>query len=58
MSIADTLVILPRHASARLAVVRQGLFGSLGNTLITIATTALLLWIVPPLFRWAILDAT
>ncbi|MDW6020622.1 amino acid ABC transporter permease [Mesorhizobium sp. BAC0120] len=58
MSIADTLVVLPGRASARLATMRQGLFGSLGNTLITIATSALLLWIVPPLFRWAVLDAT
>ncbi len=58
MSIADTLVILPRRVSSRFAAVRQGLFGTLANTLITIATTGLLLWIVPALFRWAVLDAT
>jgi general L-amino acid transport system permease protein len=34
------------------------LFGTPLNALITIATLALLAWVIPPLFKWAILDAT
>lgn len=37
---------------------RAGLFGTPLNTLITIATVLLLVWIIPPFVRWAILDAT
>jgi general L-amino acid transport system permease protein len=40
---------------ARLA---DGLFGTRLNTGITILTTALLVWAVPPLARWALIDAT
>lgn len=35
-----------------------GLFGTRLNTAITALTTALLAWAVPPLLRWAIVDAT
>lgn len=37
---------------------RHGLFGTRLNTLITLATAGFLLWTVPPLFRWLLLDAT
>lgn len=40
------------------AAARTGLFGTTGNTLITVATLFVLSQIVPPLFRWAVLDAT
>lgn len=40
---------------ARLA---DGMFGTRLNTGITILTTALLVWAVPPLARWALIDAT
>lgn len=50
----------PGVASASLAWLRRlraGLFGSFGNTLITVLT-ALALWlVVPPFVRWAIIDA-
>ncbi len=36
----------------------SGLFGSPGNALITAACLALLACVVPPLIRWAIIDAT
>lgn len=35
-----------------------GLFGTPLNTLVTVATVALLLFVVPPLARWLVLDAT
>lgn len=35
-----------------------GLFGSTLNTLVTLVTAAALAWIVPPLLRWTLLDAT
>ncbi|ABC21585.1 amino acid ABC transporter permease [Rhodospirillum rubrum] len=36
---------------------REGLFGSLGNTLLTLLVLAVLAWVVPPLVRWAVIDA-
>ena len=41
-----------------LTTLRTGLFGTRTNTLITLATLLLLAQILPPLFRWAVLDAT
>jgi general L-amino acid transport system permease protein len=38
--------------------VRDGLFGSWFNAAVTLVTVALLVWIVPPLLRWTVLDAT
>ncbi len=35
----------------------RGLFGSILNTIITLAIVGLGAWILPPLFRWAVLDA-
>jgi general L-amino acid transport system permease protein len=37
---------------------RHNLFGSVFNTLLTLAVLAALLLIVPPLFRWAVTNAT
>lgn len=48
----------PLRDTSRAARLWGGLFGSRLNTTITIATVALLLWTVPPLLRWALLDAT
>ncbi|MCJ8052537.1 amino acid ABC transporter permease [Shinella curvata] len=46
-------------ASPRLVqTLRTGLFGTRANTLITLATLVFLSQILPPLFRWAVLDAT
>ncbi|NTI78673.1 amino acid ABC transporter permease [Rhizobium rhizogenes] len=47
-----------RFIRGRLGNVRAGLFGSITNTLITLATLAVLAWLIPPLVRWAVLDAT
>ncbi len=46
-------------ASPRLlTTLRTGLFGTRANTLVTVATLLLLSQTLPPLFRWAVLDAT
>ncbi|MFC0217005.1 amino acid ABC transporter permease [Pseudochelatococcus lubricantis] len=37
---------------------RAGLFGTPGNTAITLATLLALAWTVPPFLRWAVIDAT
>jgi general L-amino acid transport system permease protein len=45
--------------AARLARrLAAGLFGTRLNTALTVATAALLAWTVPPLLRWALIDAT
>lgn len=41
-----------------LPALRAGLFGTRANTLITLATLLVLSQVVPPLLRWAVLDAT
>ncbi|MGI6245190.1 MAG: amino acid ABC transporter permease [Pseudochelatococcus sp.] len=50
------------HAALRPAPLwrrlRAGLFGTRGNTAITLATLAALGWTVPPVLRWAVIDAT
>lgn len=45
-------------ATRTLTALRTGLLGSRANTLITVATLLLLYLVVPPLLRWAVLDAT
>lgn len=47
-----------RFIRRRIGVLRAGLFGSVTNTLITLATLAVLAWLIPPLIHWAVLDAT
>ncbi|MER9580821.1 amino acid ABC transporter permease [Mesorhizobium sp. M0276] len=58
MSISDTLDARTWRSSATLQTLKTGLFGTPLNSTITVVTVALLGWIVPPLLRWAILDAT
>src|SRR6185295_3837484 len=36
---------------------RRNLFSSVTNTILTILAVAFLVWIVPPIVRWALLDA-
>src|SRR5579871_4867293 len=36
---------------------RRNLFSSLTNTILTILGVALLVWIVPPIIRWTLIDA-
>lgn len=36
----------------------RGLFGSRLNTVLTVGTGALLLWIIPPFVSWSLIDAT
>ncbi|WP_312794003.1 amino acid ABC transporter permease [Tianweitania sp.] len=38
--------------------IRRGLFGGWLNTSLTVLTVALLVWVVPPLIRWGLLDAS
>ncbi|BCG83398.1 amino acid ABC transporter permease [Mesorhizobium sp. 113-3-3] len=58
MSISDTLEAPTWRSSATLQTLKIGLFSTPLNTVITVVTVALLGWIVPPLLRWGILDAT
>lgn len=57
MSMTDAM---PRTVSrrARFDKARAGLFGSLSNTLLTLAVLTLFAWLLPPLLRWAAIDAT
>jgi general L-amino acid transport system permease protein len=47
----------PRRLRNRVRTLRAGLFGTATNTAITLLTLAALAWLVPPFFRWAVLDA-
>lgn len=58
MSISNTLDARTWRSSATLQTLKTGLFGTPLNSTITVVTVALLGWIVPPLLRWGILDAT
>ncbi|RUZ76666.1 amino acid ABC transporter permease [Mesorhizobium sp. M7A.F.Ca.US.006.01.1.1] len=58
MSISDAVYARPWRSSATLRTLKTGLFGTPLNSVITIVTVALLGWIVPPLLRWGIFDAT
>jgi general L-amino acid transport system permease protein len=44
--------------SRAVAWLRRNLFSSVGNTVLTLVVAAALALIVPPLFRWAVTDAT
>jgi general L-amino acid transport system permease protein len=58
MSISEALDLRTWRSSAMLQTLKIGLFGTPLNSLITVATVALLAWIIPPLLRWGIFDAT
>lgn len=58
MSVAGTLPMPSKRSAVDLRAMWQGLFGTKLNLFLTIATTAMLLWIVPPLLRWLVIDAT
>lgn len=58
MSVVGTLPIPSKRRTVDLRAIWQGLFGTKLNLFLTIATTVLLLWIVPPLLRWLVMDAT
>ncbi len=47
----------PTLAGGAIAWARANLFSSFGSTLTTVAFIALALWLVPPLVRWATIDA-
>ncbi|MDH7800783.1 MULTISPECIES: amino acid ABC transporter permease [unclassified Rhizobium] len=50
---------IPRQpVQAPLTKLRIGLLGTLANTIVTLLTLAALAWLLPPLARWALLDAT
>lgn len=58
MSISSVLDARPWRSSATLRTLKIGLFGTPLNSMITVVTVALLAWIIPPLLRWGVLDAT
>ena len=47
----------PRSASGPLAWARVNLFGSIKSTILTVLAVALIVSVLPPLVRWAFLDA-
>lgn len=47
----------PSASASPIAWARKNLFNSAGNTVLTLISLALLVWLVPPLFRWLITDA-
>lgn len=47
----------PRTASGPIAWMRVNLFGSVGSTILTLAAAWLIAVVVPPLIRWAFVDA-
>jgi general L-amino acid transport system permease protein len=49
---------LPLTFRRRLGALQAGLFGTIPNTAITLLSLAALAAVLPPLFRWAVLDAT
>jgi len=55
-----TVNVVPSHRGKLrilLLGLRAGLFGTVTNSLITLLTSAALVWTLPPLIRWGILDA-
>ena len=36
---------------------RHNLFSSVANTILTLVAIALLVWVLPPIIRWAFIDA-
>ncbi|MET2831305.1 amino acid ABC transporter permease [Mesorhizobium shangrilense] len=58
MTIAEALDVRTWRSSVTLRTLKTGLFGTPLNSAITVVTVALLGWIIPPLLRWGILDAT
>ena len=47
----------PRRAAGAVAWLRGSLFSSIGNTILTLIGVALLILVVPPIVRWAFIDA-
>ncbi len=47
----------PRSEIGLIGWLRKNLFSSISNTILTVVAIGFLLWLVPPLFEWAILDA-
>jgi general L-amino acid transport system permease protein len=58
MSLSDALDLRTWRSSTTLRTLKVGLFGTPLNSVITVVTVALLAWIIPPLLRWGIFDAT
>ncbi len=55
----DDLIGGPRGGPARVVDwLRQNLFSSLANTLLTLLVLAFLCWVIPPVFNWFFTDAT
>jgi general L-amino acid transport system permease protein len=53
----EPILPAPRGAVGALAWFRQSLFSSVGNTIVTIFALLFLAWIIPPIVRWAFVDA-
>jgi general L-amino acid transport system permease protein len=47
----------PRFRAGAIGWLRANLFSSVTNTILTLLALALLLWVVPPLIRWAFVNA-
>lgn len=53
----EPILAPPRRESGIVAWMRTNLFSSIGNTVLTLAGIAFILWVVPPVIRWAFVDA-
>ncbi|WP_214473223.1 amino acid ABC transporter permease [Mesorhizobium sp. dw_380] len=58
MTISEALDARTWRSSATVQTLKVGLFGTPLNSVITVVTVALLAWIIPPLLRWGVFDAT
>jgi len=58
MSVAEFASLPPLRLSVRLKPLWSGLFGTPLNTTLTVLTLVFLAWLLPPLARWLVIDAT
>src|SRR3954469_8872064 len=56
-NLPEDAVTPPAPAGGPIRWLRQSLFSSIGNSIVTLACIAFLAWALPPLIRWAFIDA-
>ncbi|MBN9009513.1 MAG: amino acid ABC transporter permease, partial [Rhizobiales bacterium] len=53
----EPILPAPRSEIGAFAWFRQNLFSSVGNSIVTIIAILFLAWVIPPIVRWAFVDA-
>jgi len=53
----EPILPAPRSEVGAFAWFRQNLFSSVGNSIVTILAILFLAWVIPPIVRWAFIDA-